>query len=69
MPEQLTVHEWEAVLLERARPADLLPGETIARYVHRKFAEQAAENEALRKECTRLAEDNRGLLEHPEDAL
>jgi len=28
-----------------------------------------AENEALRNECTRLAEDNRGLLEHPEDAL
>lgn len=56
MTEQLTVHEWEAVLLERARPADLLPGETIARYVHRKF-------EALIKERDRLQEDKNGLLE------
>lgn len=28
-----------------------------------------AENEVLRKECARLAEDNRALLEHPEGAL
>ena len=28
-----------------------------------------AENEALRKECARLAEDNQALLEHPEDSL
>lgn len=35
MTEQLTVHEWEAVL--RGTPAaDMRPGETIARYIHRK---------------------------------
>ena len=28
-----------------------------------------AENEMLRKECARLAEDNRALLENPGDAL
>lgn len=28
-----------------------------------------AENEALRKECARLAKDNQALLENPEDAL
>lgn len=28
-----------------------------------------AEIEALRKECARLAEDNRSMLEHPEDLL
>lgn len=56
MSEVLTIHEWEAVLLERARPADLLPGETIARYVHRKF-------EALIKDRDRLKADYAGLME------
>jgi hypothetical protein len=49
MSEQFTVHEWEGVLRGRAIPADSLCGETTARYVHRKFSELAAENEALRK--------------------
>lgn len=55
MTEQLTVHEWEAVL-RGTPPADLLPGETIARYVHRKF-------EALIKDRDRLKADYAGLME------
>ena len=55
MTEQLTVHEWEAVL--RGTPAaDMRQGETIARYIHRKV-------EALIKERDRLQEDKNGLLE------
>ena len=55
MTEQLTVHEWEAVL--RGTPAaDMRPGETIARYIHRKV-------EALVSERDNLREDRDGLLE------
>jgi hypothetical protein len=55
MSEQLTVHEWEAVL--RGTPAaDMRPGETIARYIHRKI-------EALTKERDELREDRDGMLE------
>lgn len=55
MTEQLTVHEWEAVL--RGTPAaDMRPGETIARYIHRKV-------EALTSERDRLKRDYNGLLE------
>ncbi len=55
MSEQLTVHEWEAVL--RGTPAaDMRPGETIARYIHRKV-------EALARERDNLREDRDGLLE------
>ena len=49
MPEQFTVHEWKGVLRGRAIPADSLCGETTARYVHRKLAELADENERFRK--------------------
>ncbi|MNC33345.1 hypothetical protein D3C75_817340 [compost metagenome] len=62
MTEQLTVHEWEAVLRGACTPSDMLRNETTARYVHRKF-------EALIKERDQLQEDKNGLLEDFEGCL
>jgi hypothetical protein len=62
MTEQLTVHEWEAVLRGAAIPADMLPGETTARYVHRKFEALSKERDGLREDRDGLLEDFAGLL-------
>ena len=48
-------------------PAEL--GKHIAEVVKGRFDAMIADNERLTKECARLAEDNRGLLEDFEGAL
>lgn len=62
MTEQLTVHEWEAVLRGACTPSDMLRNETTARYVHRKLAELASERDRLKRDYDGLLEDCGGLL-------
>lgn len=51
-----------------------LASEALDEFLGEKTIEEVAlelltENESLRKECARLTEDNRALLENPGDAL
>lgn len=61
MIEQFTLHQLEGVL-RGVKPGDLLPGETIAQYLHRGIQRLATELDKVRQDRDGLLESGAHLL-------